>query len=520
MSRRLLRRLRLGAALAVLAVFTAAFVDFRGIEALRYAAQALARLQFGPAFVALTTGSVVLGLGLLAVLVLTVLFGRVYCSTLCPLGLMQDAIARIARGLRVRRTPLRFARASHALRYGVLAAVVITVAAGAGEIAFAHADPYSHFGRIVSGLLRPIVVACNNLLVPLADAAGSQALFRVEPPWPGAGILGPALLVLVVLAVLVTWRGRFFCNTLCPVGTVLGLISRHAAFRLRIDVGACTKCAACLRACKSQCLDLRAGVIDASRCVACFNCLDACTERGLGYRFAWRKRSAADAGRTAETPSAPRDPSRRVFLAGALALAPAALRAADAGPDQPRIAVAPPGAGGVERFLERCTGCQLCVSTCLTGVLRPAFLEYGFPGMMKPRLDFASSYCNYDCQRCGEVCPTGAIARLALPDKKLVSIGVARLTQSLCIVEARGTDCAACSEHCPTKAVETVPFRDNLRLPQINEDLCIGCGACEFACPVRPQRAIAVSARAEHTRARQPAEEPPAALPPSGGFPF
>jgi ferredoxin len=519
--RRWLKPLRLAIGLLVLLAFTAAFADFRGAGPLQRPGQLLAHLQLLPAFVALVTGATVLGLGCLAVLLLTLVFGRVYCSTLCPLGLLQDAVARVARRLHLRTRPLPYRPAVNWLRYGVLAVAILAVAGGASVLTYAHGDPYSNFGRIVSGLLRPLAAALNNALVSPAASLGVSGLYRVEVPWPGPGILAPAAVMLFLVAGLAAWRERLYCNTLCPVGTLLGLVSRHAAFRLVLDRTACTKCASCLRACKAQCLDLRAGVIDASRCVACFNCLSACPEQGLGYEFAWARTPAAPAPAPLPGAAASAGPTRRAFLAGSLALAPVVLRAATplAPAPEPRAPVAPPGAGGTERFLARCTACQLCVSACLTGVLRPASVEYGFDGFMKPRLDFERSFCNYDCRRCGEACPTGAIANLPLADKQLTSIGVARFNRELCVVETEGTDCAACSEHCPTKAVETVPFRDNLRLPQVDDALCIGCGACEYACPVRPQRAITVEARPVHTRAKHAEADQPAARPVTG-FPF
>jgi ferredoxin len=309
------------------------------------------------------------------------------------------------------------------------------------------------------------------------------------------------------------WRERIYCNTLCPVGTVLGLLARGAAFRLTLDRSACTKCAECLRACKAQCLDLRAGTIDASRCVACFNCVTACPEQGVGYRFAWTRRSAVPAPSAAPPASGP---SRREFMAATvstLAVAAGAgrlLAAPGAVPPLPQNysrAISPPGAAGVDRFLERCTACQLCVSACPTHVLQPAFLEYGFAGFMKPRLDYTAAFCNFDCQRCAEVCPDGALTVLGLADKQVTRIGRAQLDLEKCIVKTKGTDCAACSEHCPTKAVDTVPYGENLRLPQVNDELCIGCGACEYACPALPRKAIVVAGQRQHERAVRRVEE-------------
>lgn len=507
--RRWLKPLRVALALVFLAVLTAAFLDFRGVVPASLA-HWFASAQLGPAALAATTGGIAALVTLAVLLVLTLLCGRVYCSVVCPLGILQDVVARLRPR---RRKPLHFAPEQRALRYGFLAVLLIGTASGFVGLSLTLLDPYSHFGRIVATLARPLIVATNNALVPAAQALGSQALYRVPLPASVAGVVVFAFATAALVAALAVLRGRLYCNTVCPVGTVLGLVSRVSAFRLAIDRSACTKCADCLRACKAQCIDLRSGQVDASRCVACANCLGACTHRGIGYRFAWRR---------ADTPADAPNLERRTLVAAALLLPPlAATKLAEPTAPTPRRApVAPPGARSTAQLLDRCTGCQLCVSECPTHVLTPTVFDYGWGGLSKPRLDFERAFCNFDCRRCGEVCPTGAITLLDLADKRLTSLGTAKFEQKRCIVETDGTDCAACSEHCPTKAVDTVPFRQNLRLPQVKEELCIGCGACEFACPVRPERAITVSARAEHTRAKKAVEAKPSLPKPTGDFPF
>ncbi|MBX3738875.1 MAG: 4Fe-4S binding protein [Candidatus Didemnitutus sp.] len=501
--RRWLKPLRVLLAVVFFGVLSAAFLDFRGLMPTRLA-HAFAAMQLGPATLAAVAGSALAAGSVALLLIVTLLFGRVYCSVICPLGILQDAIARLRPR---RRTATRFAPENKTIRYGFLTSALLAVALGATGVAFTLLDPYSHFGRITATLGRTALVIGNNTLVPAAQTLGWQALYRVPPPAPPLGLVLFATIAAVTVAALALWRGRIYCNTVCPVGTILGLLSRVSAFRLTIDPAACTKCADCLRACKAQCIDLRAGRVDASRCVACANCLSACRHGGIAYRFAWRR-----------TQRAP-DPQRRALVAGALAVPPlAALQAVAAAPR--RAPVAPPGAHSATRLLDRCTGCQLCVTACPTQVLQPAVFDYGWLGFAKPHLDFERAFCNFDCHRCGDVCPTGAILPLALADKRLTSVGTAQFERSRCIVETDGTDCAACSEHCPTKAVNTVPFRDNLRLPAVNESLCIGCGACEFACPVRPQRAITVTARATHTRAAQAVEARPQLPKPTGDFPF
>jgi ferredoxin len=153
--------------------------------------------------------------------------------------------------------------------------------------------------------------------------------------------------------------------------------------------------------------------------------------------------------------------------------------------------------------------------------LQPAVTAYGLAGLLQPHLDFARAYCTYECVRCTEVCPTGAIAPLGVEAKKRVQVGRVRFVEDLCVVVTDRTDCGACAEHCPARAVRMVPWEDALTLPEIDADSCVGCGACEHACPVRPVRAILVDGSATHGVAAPPREEAPLApLPAGGGFPF
>ncbi len=570
MRRHWLKYTRATVAIAVLALFVTAFADFRGLVDASLS-HAVASVQFVPAALAFATGASAI-VAVLAILVATLAFGRIYCSVLCPLGLFQDAVARVADWIRRKPLLLRYAQPATWVRQSFLWATAAGIAAGWAGLTLTLLDPYSIFGRFGSMLFRPLATIVNNWLVGPANAAGIEALYRVPPQWAAVGALALPAAMLLLVVVLAARRGRLFCNTVCPVGTLLGLLSGIGAWRLELDQERCRKCGDCLRACKAQCIDLRAGTIDASRCVACYNCVSACDELGIHHRFKWKPKTGDPhpdtAHRSPETghrapatgtihPSAPETPnpkletapsqggaSRREFLAGtATALLATtgvgALLAATPAPAAPtpelpftpapepvppapfaRHAVTPPGSGGIARFLDRCTACQLCVSACPTHVLQPAFLEYGVAGIMKPRLDFNHSFCNFECTRCADICPDSAILPLALEAKKLTRLGLAHIDYRKCVVPVNGTDCSACSEHCPTQAVNTVPYAGNLRLPQMHPELCIGCGACEYACPVRPERAIRITAQAVHNQAEQKIEAPATAPRPSDEFPF
>ncbi|MDR2452488.1 MAG: 4Fe-4S dicluster domain-containing protein [Candidatus Accumulibacter sp.] len=521
-----LRRVRVAAAVLVFAVALAAFIDFRDIvpNSLKHL---VASVQFVPSAFTFATAFRVSAFACLAVLALTFACGRVYCSVICPLGILQDAMARISAN--IRRVPsykLPYRKPRNALRYAILAITIASLAIGWGGLAIAWLDPYSNFGRIASTLLRPVAVAVNNVAASIATALEYPAAVpHGDAGLAAAGALLPPLVIFIALAIMASARGRLWCNSVCPVGTLLGLVSRRSLWRISVDNAVCVKCGDCLRACKAQCIDLRAGEIDFSRCVACCDCLSVCGEGGVKYR--WHglagKRPATpsskdkiSAGSRSQTPA---NTGRRIFIAtaatGALAWAAVSRDAAGADErgcadrqehdfsklDDPEV-VAPPGGRSTARILAQCTACQLCVSACPSRVIEPAVLHYGsLMGFMKPRLDFDQSFCNINCTVCTDVCPDGALTPLTLEAKQTTRIGLAHVAHPRCIIVKDGTACGACAEHCPTAALQMKKITSHPDpLPVVDPRYCIGCGACQYACPTHP-KAIVVSGIATHEKA-------------------
>lgn len=526
---------RVGVATVFFVGLSLAFIDFRHVLP-HGAASFLASAQFVPAAIALLSGTA-LAVGAVIVLAVTLAAGRIYCSAICPLGILQDVIARMASLFHRKKKFLRYAPAKPWLRHLFFWATLITIPIGGAGLGIMALDPYSNFGRIFSVLVRPAVFFINDFLVPIATKWNVSGFYHIEiyhaPLLPTLGVAAFFLLLIFLAA----WRGRIYCNTICPVGTLLGFVASRSWLKLKIDAATCGKCAECLKSCKAQCIDLKSGTVDSSRCVACYNCLTACERGAMRLEPRWsthQSEKSVSSSSTQGESKPPYNPGRRQFLltatggafvAGA-ALVPAIVRANTndkaSGQGEPRKrpdVITPPIAAETETFLEKCTACQLCISSCVTGVLQPTLFEYSALHFLKPHMDYRHAFCNYTCHRCSEVCPTGAIPHMPLSQKKVTRVGVAQFTQANCIVNLKHTNCAACSEHCPTKAVHMVPFVDGLSIPEVDQTLCIGCGACQYACPA-DTKAIIVHDVPHGTQARRPSEDKAINPNPKAGFPF
>lgn len=569
----MLRIIRITLAAICFVAVTLLFLDFTGTLHLWFGW--LAKIQFLPAVLALNFVVIVI------LLVLTLLFGRIYCSVICPLGIFQDCVSNLSSRRKGKKARFSYSKEIKWLRYGVLVLFVIALVAGLNALV-ALLAPYSAYGRMVQSLLAPVWQWGNNLLAWIAERQDSYA-FVTKDVWlkslPTLIVAAVTFVVVVVLA----WRnGRTYCNTICPVGTTLSFFSRFAMFRPVIDKSKCKSCHACERKCKAACIDVDNHKIDYSRCVDCFDCIDSCRLGALKYRFAWgrgvgsgsteaktpqnapvgskmtsdeskngQNRSSAaptpvaepvvrqgsptaevtDNGKGVSTidatspvaePVEATDKGRRAFLVGGAAVIGGSLLSSipmraeeeeikdkkrDGGfaevlpkkaPNR-KTPITPFGSESVEKFYKHCTACQLCVTVCPNNVLRPSSrLEH----LMQPEMSFEKGYCRPECVKCSEVCPAGAILKITPEEKTEWKVGTAGVDYDLCVVNRDGVSCGNCAHHCPVGAIRMVRKNPNdeksPRIPSVNEEKCIGCGACENLCPSRPISAITVNGYSVH----------------------
>ncbi len=485
----MLRKIRIFLATVFFLGITLLFLDVTG--ALHLYLGWMAKMQFLQAVLAC---NIVIVVGLL---LLTLIFGRVYCSVICPLGVMQDCFSWM--GGKVWKHRFHYAKAHNWLRYIVLAVFVVLMLLGMNAVA-ALVAPYAAFGRIASSLLQSVYVLINNCLATVAARFESYAFYDVEV-WMKSGVaLLVAALTFVLIGLLSFRWGRLWCNTICPVGSVLGLVSRFSLFKPVIDTDKCKGCGKCGRNCKAMCIDMEHHQVDTSRCVACMDCLKNCKEGAIKYRFVgWKKTGEKEC-----------DSSRRKFVAATAAMVTglavsAQERKVDGGlavienkqvPSR-KQALKPAGAKSAKHFAQHCTSCQLCVSECPNQVLRPSTSLQTF---LQPEMSFERGYCRPECTRCSEVCPSGAIVPITMADKSAESIGYAVVVKQNCL-SAKGESCGNCAAKCPAGAIKMVAdIATGHRIPSVNENRCIGCGKCEYLCPVRPFSAIYVEGREVHVQ--------------------
>lgn len=509
----MLKKLRVTLAILCFTGILLLFLDFTGT--IQNYLGFLAKIQFFPALLAVNVVVVAV------LVILTLIFGRLYCSVICPLGVYQDAVSHISTSRKGHKNSFKYHNEKKWPRYIVLSVFILCLIAGI-HVIVSFFEPYSIFGRAVQNLLQPIYICISNLIARISAHFGSYSLYTKEV-WIRSL---PTFIVAAAMIILVTihaWKnGRAYCNTICPVGTILSFFSRFAMFRPAIDRSMCVKCGKCAKNCKAECIDIETKTIDYSRCVDCFNCIGNCKRGGIHYQFAWGKnKEEAQAVQVAKPAQAAQpDKAKRAFMLGGILVAGSAITAKaqeegkklDGGfadilsKQAPRREkpLTPPGSESIDNFYQHCTACQLCVAECPNNVLRPS---KSLDHFMQPEMSFEKGYCRPECTKCSHVCPAGAIKPITREEKTTYKLGTAVVDLSLCVPYTTGDKCGNCARHCPVGAIMLVKKdpsdKDSVRIPSVNESRCIGCGACENLCPSRPVSAITINGVDEHLRKNQ-----------------
>jgi len=496
----MLRKLRILLATVSFILITLLFLDFTGTIHAWFGW--MAKLQMVPAMLA---SSIVI---IIAIAIITILFGRIYCSVICPLGIYQDGIAHIAEKRKKNR--YRF-RQSKKYRYFIALAFFLLIAFEFTSVAI-FIEPYSIFGRIASNIFSPIYRLINNVLAYFAERWNSYAFYHVDVYIKSLPIFIISIAYFLIITILAFVKGRWYCNNICPVGALLGCLSRFSVFKLHFNTEKCNSCGLCEKNCRCSAIDAKNHIIDYSKCVMCFNCVSGCKRGAMEYSakpksFANKENSEhlENSERTGKT-------SRKTFITTIATLAAASTikaqeKVVDGGlatiekkkAPKRETPIKPAGSVSLENFSSRCTGCQLCVQACPNDVLRASSKLETF---MQPEMSYERGYCRPECTKCSEVCPAGAIIKVTREQKTAIQIGHAVWIGQNCVPLRDGVACGNCAKHCPSGSITMMPYdpedEASPKIPIINEERCIGCGACEHVCPARPFSAIFVEGNLIH----------------------
>ena len=497
----MLRKIRITLATIFFIGLTLLFLDFTGTA--HHWLSWMAKVQALEAVLALNAIVIVL------LIAFTLVFGRFYCSVICPLGVMQDIFGWL--GKKAKKNRYNYSKEVKWLRYPMLVVFLIALLAGVGSI-FELLAPYSAFGRIMTMIFQPLWKMGNNVLAAIAEHYDSYAFYSVDVWMKSLPVLIIATVTLIVL-VFLAWRGgRTYCNTVCPVGTVLSFFSRFSLYKIKFNEEKCRNCSLCSKNCKAACIDYKNHAVDYSRCIVCGDCIKSCKFGALHYKPYRSYKSYKTYSNPRETDTV--NTSKRSFLLSSTLLATAALaqekdKIFDGGykdledkvaPER-QTPLTPPGSLSAQHMAQHCTGCQLCVSECPNDVLRPST---DLMHLMQPVMSYERGHCRPECTRCSEVCPAGAIKPIDREEKTSIQIGHAVWIKKNCVPITDGVECGNCARLCPAGAIEMVPLdeedEETPYVPAVNEEACIGCGACEYVCPARPYSAIYVEGHEVHKK--------------------
>jgi polyferredoxin len=445
----------------------------------------------------------------LAILIPTLFLGRFFCGWICPLGTLHHMVSNIRSESKLGRQRIASNRYKRwqTFKYYLLFALLAAAFCGSALV----------------GLLDPIALTVRSLalsILPSGNYALPVSVSLKQAYFRQGFLLGAIFLVILALNLRIT---RLWCRALCPLGALLGLASRWSILGLVKHPAECEDCNRCLLHCQGGDDPIPGVPWRKAECVLCMNCVGDCPEHGIQFRFF----PLAPGVATMEGADLKR---RRVLtgLAAGAAAVPLLRANTGLGAEPHERLIRPPAALDEKPFLARCIRCGECMKVCPNNALHPAFTEAGWEGIWTPVLVPRVGYCEPNCTLCGQVCPTGAIGEFTSKEKAWIGapsgvasgapsgppaesapirVGTAFYDRGRCLPWAMATDCMVCEEWCPTspKAVylqwaEVTDAAGNIRRvrqPYIDPARCVGCGACEFACPVRDRPAVYVTSAGE-----------------------